>query len=299
MNPIKEENMLRQAVRKTPRKPVRKPVKQAAKAAQKTPTTATTQSFTPRITSFVNHLGSFVEQRKKQTSTKDPIYKRLSTIHSGLKKELKKKNILNPTTAKHIKSLTPALRGVTKLPANIKGQAGKLMNFIRAEVNKDVLAFVAQFKTMLMPFQKELSKLEKELNANVKKAQSGKIQWKMDPSVKQHMNALNSHFTRYKKKWLARLSKINLNSNKQVQAQVKGLKKLIDDVQKSISRNQTIVNRYAKSVKPRAGYKTQALMNVNEIKPLESNLKNIDTACEKYRMKAEYFVDQLKAIKLF
>lgn len=295
--------MLRQAVRKAPRKTVRKPIKRAAAkkrvAAKKTSTPITTPIFAARMKTFVNNLGSFVDQRKKHFTTKDPIYKRLNAIHTNLNRELKKKNILNPTAAKHLKSLTPALRSVTKLPANIKGQVGKLMNFIRAQVNKDVLALLNHFKGLLTPLQTELNKLNLRLLADIKSANTKKILWKVDPSLRTRINAINTRLNRYRTKWFNRLNKINLHGNAQVKAQVKALKKQIDEIQSTLKKNQTIISRYAKQPKARKGFKIQALMNANQMKTLESKMNNIDTVCEKARIKVEHFWDQLKAIKLF
>lgn len=295
--------MLRQAVRKAPRKSVRKPIKRAAAkkrvAAKKTSTPITTPIFAARMKTFVNNLGKFVDQRKKNFTMKDPIYKRLNAIHTKLNSELRKKNILNPMSAKHLKSLTPALRGVSKLPANVKGQVGKLMNFIRAQVNKDVLAMIKYFKGLLTPFQTELNKMNRSLMADIKKANAKKIQWKVDPSMKTRINAINTRLNRYRTKWFNRLNKINLHGNAQVKAQVKSLKKQIDEIQKTLKKNQTIISRYAKNPKARKGYNTKFLMTANQMKALESKMNNIDTVCEKARMKVEHFWDQLKAIKMF
>lgn len=295
--------MLRQAVRKAPRKSVRKPIKRAAAkkrvAAKRTSTPNTTPIFAARMKTFVNNLGKFVDQRKKHFTTKDPIYKRLNAIHTKLTSELKKKNILNPMSAKHLKSLTPALRGVSKLPANVKGQVGKLMIFIRAQVNKDVLALMKHFKGLLTPLQTELNKLNTRLLADIKKANAKKIQWKVDPSLRTRINAINTRLNRYRTKWFNRLNKVNLHGNAQVKAQVRALKKQIDEIQRTLRKNQTIISRYAKKPKARKGFTTKALMTAGQMKTLESKMNNIDTVSEKARMKVEHFWDQLKAIKLF
>jgi len=296
--------MLRQAVRKSPRKKVvRKPVKRAAAkkstAAKKTTSAIKKSLFIPRIETFVKNLGSFVDQRKKHFTTKDPVYKRLHAIHTSLQQELRKNNILNPSSAKHLKAVTPALRGVTKLPANVKGQVGKLMNFIRAQVNKDVLMMIRQFNSHLTPLHTELNKMHRSLEAGIKKAKTQKIQWKVDPSMKRRISALNTHLNRYRTKWFNRLNKMNLHGNAQIKTQVKALKKKIDEAQKLLRKNQTIINRYAKTPKTRKGYKTQFLMNATQMKALESKMKAIDTTCEKARMQVEHFWDQLKAVKMF
>lgn len=295
--------MLRQAVRKAPRKSVRKPIKRAAAkkrvAAKKTSSPITSPIFEARLKTFVNNFGAFVTQRKQHFTTKDPIYKRLNAIHTSLTAELRKNNILNPVSAKHLKALTPALRGITKLPANVKGQVGKLMNFIRAQVNKDVLALMKHFKGLLTPMQNELNKLNTRLMADIKKANTQKIQWKVDPALRTRINAMNTRLNRYRTKWFNRLNKINLHGNAQVKAQVKSLKNQIDEIQKTLKKNQTIISRYAKQPKARKGFKTQVLMTANQMKVLESKMNNIDTVCEKARMKVEHFWDQLKAIKLF
>lgn len=299
--------MLRQAVRKAPRKIVRSHVSRVNKTRKidkeagslSSSSAIATPIFIPRIKQFINNLGTFVAQRKKDFTTSDPIYKRLNTIHTSLVRETKKKNILNPNTAKNLKKLTPALRGVTKLPANVKGQVGKLAIFVRREVNKDVLALMKKFKGMIAPMQTELNKLEIQLQAHIKKTRNNNIQLKIDPSIKKRFNAINTNFNRYRTKWYKRLETIHTHGNRQVQAQVKSLKKQIDDLQKSLKRNMTIVNRYAKSVKPRKGFKTELMMNANHVKILESKWKNIDTECEKFRIKVEHIWDHLKAVKLF
>ncbi|CCB91165.1 putative uncharacterized protein [Waddlia chondrophila 2032/99] len=295
--------MLRQAVRKTPKKAVRKPLKRAVAKkhakAKKALTPAAKPIFIPRIKTFVSNLGSFIDQRKKNFSTKDPIYKRLYAIHSALQRELRKNHAFNPTTAKHLKALTPALRGVANLPANVKGQVGKLAIFIRSQVNKDVQALMKHFASLFTPLHHELSQLNKTLNADIKKAKTQKIQWKIDASIKRKIGALNTHFNRYKTKWFSRLNKISLHGNAQIKTQVKALKKQIEEAQKLLRNNQTIINRYAKTPKARKGYKTQFLMNENQMKTLESKMENIETTCEKARMQVEHFWDQLKAVKLF
>ncbi len=297
--------MLRQAVRKAPRKTVRRPasrVVKARKTVKKASTASSTNAtpiFVPRIKLFIKNLGAFVAQRKKHFTTKDPIYKRLNTIHSSLVSEMKKKNILNPNMAKGLKKVTPALRGVTKLPANVKGQVGKLAIFIRQQVNKDVLGLIAQFKSWLTPMSNELTKLEKQMLAQIKKSKSSNIQFKVDPALIKRFNAINTQLTRYRTKWFKRLNTINLHGNKQVQSQVKILKKQIDEMQKCLKRNITIAKRYSKAVKPRKGWKTGTLYTATQLKTLESKWKNIDTTCEKFRVEVENFWDHLKAIKLF
>ena len=295
--------MLRQAVRKSPRKTVRKPTKRTAAkkstAAKSTSTTVNTSTYLTRLKTFVDNLGSYVEQRKKNFSTKDPVHKKLHAIHSSLQRELKKKNAINPSTAKHLKALTPALRGVTKLPANVKGQVGKLMNFIRSEVNKEVMAQMKQFNSLITPMHDELSKLNKSLEADIKKVKNQKIQLKIDSSIKRRISALNTQMNRFKSKWFNRLNKINLHGNNQIKTQVKALKKKIEETQKLLGKNQTIVNRYAKTPKASKEQKTQILMKAGQVQSLESKMKNIDTTFEKSRIQFEHFCEQLKAVKMF
>ncbi len=295
--------MLRQAIRKAPRKTVGKSIKRTASkkrtAANKAAATSTTSFYIPKMKTFINNLGSFIAQRKKEFSANDPICKRLNTIHTALLRELKKTNPLNAVSAKHMKALVPSLRGVSKLPSNIKGQIGKLLIFIRSQVNKDVLALIKNFKSLLNPLQTELNKINKNLSADIKKAATKHIQWKIDPVLKKRINALNASFNRYRTKWFNRLNKMNLYGNTQIKSQVNSLKNQINEIQKLLKTNQTIVNRYAKTPKPRKGFKTQFLMNANQMKTIESKVDNIETACENVRMKVEHFWDQLKAIKLF
>lgn len=297
--------MLRQAVRKVPGETVRRPATRVVKAhktvKKASPATLAlaTPLFVPRIKLFINNLGAYVAQRKKLFTTNDPVYKRLNTIHSSLVRELKKKNIMTPNMAKEMKKLTPALRGVTKLPANVKGQVGKLAIFIRQQVNKDVLGFIAKSKTLLMPMNNELVKLEKQMLAQIKMTSTSNIQLKVDPALIKRFNALNTTLTCYRTKWFKRLNTISLHGNKQVQGQVKLLKKQIDDMQKCLKRNITIAKRYAKVVKPRKGMKIGKLYTASQMKTLESKMKLIDSTCESFRMKVEHFWDHLKAIKIF
>lgn len=281
------------------RKPTKRATAKKSTANKSTSTSTNQQSFIPKIKTFVDNLGSYVEQRKKNFSTQDSVYKRLHGIHSSLQRELKKKNALNPTTAKQLKSLTPALRGVSKLPANVKGQVGKLTNSIRAQVNKDVMAMIKKFNSQLTPLHNELSKLNSRIESDIKKANTQKIQWKVEPSLKKRISSLNTQMNRFRSKWFNRLNKINLHGNAQIKNQVKSLKKKIDDTQKLLKKNQKMIERYARMPKSQPLQKTKVLVSASQIKSLESKMNNIDKTCEKSRMETDHFVEQLKAVKMF
>lgn len=314
--------MVRLAVRKTPSRSMRSSIKSKAamktrtpakkstvkKSAAKKHTAAKKKSvkqtkfapvYIPRIKTLMNNLNSFILQRKKIYGAGDPVAKRLQTIQTALGKEMRKANVVNPYLAKSIRGITPSLRGVSNVPKAIRMNAPKLAKFIQEQVRKDVLKFITMMKSTLSPMQTELKKLEAQLNNHVKLAKSKKIQLKSDAALWRRFNTLNNNITKFRTKWFKRLNSIKMHGNKNIQTAVNQLKKQIDELQKSVRRNLTILKRYSKATKLKKGYKWQQILTAAQTKAFESKYNQINTSLEKFRIQVEQYLNQLKAVKLF
>lgn len=152
---------------------------------------------------------------------------------------------------------------------------------------------------MVNPLSTEFKKIEQQLNHDIKRAKTGKIQWKVDSALSRRFNTLNNNLSKFKTKWLKRWNSLMTYGNPQVKSAINKMKRQLDELQKASRRNMTLINRYAKTVKPQKGFKTQILFGASHLNPLESRFKMLEKECETYRMKAQQFVDQLKAVKVF
>src|SRR5688572_15021465 len=118
--------MLRQSVRKTTRKGVRRPAKRAAaattaksrKAVKRTAAqpTLNTPIFVPRIVTLNNNLKTYVERRIREHGPSDAVAKRLHTLQLNIGRELRKKNIINPSLTKYLGQIQSSVKGVTGVP---------------------------------------------------------------------------------------------------------------------------------------------------------------------------------------
>ena len=185
------------------------------------------------------------------------------------------------------------------MPKVLRISTPKLLRFIRDYVRRDVIKFITKLKTTIAPLQTEFKRLELYFQRELKRVKSNRIQYKIDPKIKSRFNTLNNNITKFKTKWYKRLNTLALYGNKNVQSAVKALKKQVDELQKSVRRNLTIINRYAKRVKPKKGYKIRPLFSANQVKIFESKWNRFNIDLEKYRTQVEYFFDQLKAIKIW
>jgi hypothetical protein len=271
------------------------PKKKAKKTASKA---ANTPVFAPRINALLNNVHAFAKQRKQKHGAKDTVANKLSVIHTAIGREMKKANMINPEMAKKLGQINLSLKGVPNVPNTLRISAPKLSRFIRDYVRKDVVAFIAKMKTIIAPMHTEFKKLETYFQKELKKIGANHIQYKIDPKIKSRFNTLNNNIAKFKVKWYKRLNTLALHGDKNVQHAVKSLKTQVDDLQKSVKRNLTIINRYAKRIKPRAGYKTQSLLSAGQTNTLESKWNHFNADAEKYRIKVEHFFDQLKAIKI-
>ncbi len=266
--------------------------KRAVKRAVLTPI------FAPRVKSLMNNLESLSKKRKKLHGPKDPVAKKLHSIQIAIGKELKKANAINQNMAKSLKSISPSIRGIKNVPQSIRMNAPKLAKFLREHVRRDVIKFLNGMKITLSPMQTELKRLELQLKRDLKKLKSNKIQFKVDPKLKGRFNTLNNNISKFKTKWNKRLNMLITHGNRNVQIAAKALKKQLDDMQKTLKRNLTIINRYAKSAKKKAGYKTQHLFTASQAKNFETKWNRMNKDLEQFRTKVEHFFDQLKAVKL-
>ncbi|MFQ5754419.1 MAG: hypothetical protein ACE5HI_20770 [bacterium] len=255
--------------------------------------------FVPRINSLLNNMHAFAKQRKQKYGAKDTVAKKLHTIHVAIGREMRKANIINPHMAKTLGQISGSLKGVPNVPQVLRISTPKLLRFIRDYVRKDVIKCIAKLKTMITPLQTEFKKLELYFQRELKKVKLNRIQYKVDPKIKSKFHTLNNNITKFKTKWYKRLNTLALYGNKNVQYAVKDLKKQVDDLQKSVRRNLTIINRYAKRVKPKAGHKTRHLFTAGQVRTFESKWNRFNIDLEKYRTQVEHFFDQLKAIKIW
>ncbi len=290
--------MLKLTVRKAPSKSTRRSVAPKS-AAQKTMTGIKTPIYQARIISFLNDFNAYLTQRRSQYGANDIVYKRLNKIHSTLTREMKKKQFITPVFARSWIALTPAFHGVTTIPVSVKSNISKLAAHIREQVRKDVVVFLGNFKTTLSAWQAELSKLDKEVVSNITKARRSKVQLAIDPTLKRRFLTVNRNFSTFKSKWYKHLNFLSTHGNKSIQLQVSGLKKQMELLQKSLKKNQTIINRYAKTVKPKVGYKKVHLLTASHVNGVESKGKKFAAELDERRQHVLHFIDQLKAVKQF
>jgi hypothetical protein len=256
-------------------------------------------AFIPRIKTMMNNLNLLIKRRKKEFGPNDRIAKSLSKIQSTISKEIKKNIALNPSLVRHIKKVGPTLRNISKTPAALKGIAPKLGKFLRDHARREAKTFLNNVNKTLAPMQRELNRLETKLNASVKKARSQKIQWKVTPKLRARMKMLNNKINRFKKSYGKQLTALATHGNQEVKRAVIGIKKQLDECQRCISRNVTILNRYSGAKKAKKGFKTKPLFTAKQAQTMESKWNQIKKHADQTRGQFKRFVEQLKAIKLF
>ncbi|NGX43447.1 MAG: hypothetical protein K940chlam7_01744 [Chlamydiae bacterium] len=297
--------MVRLATRKAPQKKARYSVAKKSATAKKAVRTTKAKKvakkavvtpviIVPRFNTLLKNLNSFAVIRKRKYGAKDAVARRLITIHTALGHEIRKANIINPNTAKFMKQIPVSLKGVSGVPAALRVDLPKFKSYIRDYVKKDVIAFINYAKKMIVPIQSDFVKLESLLKRNLK---TKKVLWKVDPAIKRRFITLNTNLIKFKTLWFKRLNTLALNGDNNVKIAVKALKKQIDQYHVIVRKNLAIINRYAKVVKPKAGYKIQPLFTAAQVNAFESKWKHFYADLEKNRIKVEYFFDQLKAIK--
>lgn len=255
--------------------------------------------FLPRIESLLKNLQTYSNQRKRQHGASDNVAKKLQIIHTAVGREIRKKNIINLGMAKNLNQILLSLRGVPNVPQALRHSIPKLTQFLRDNVRKDVTGFINEMKKILTPLQNDCKKLEAQLQKELKLTKKQHIQCKIDPSLKRRFNTLSNNLSKLKSMWFKHLNKISLHGNKNIQTVVKGLKRELEDLQKHVKKNLTIINRYAKPLKLRAGHKAQLLFTAEQMKNLESKWNHTQADLKKNHINCEHLCEQLKAIKLF
>lgn len=295
----------------TPSQPARKPAKRstsatkitkktvAKKAVSKKATEVKASVYAPKIQTLLGTIEGYVAQRRKAKGPQDLVAKRLHAISTQLESHLSKANAINPDFAKNLVKVNPSLRGIANVPQTLRSGPQKLSKYLREHVRKNVMNFLNNAKRSLAPIHSELKKLETQFNRQVKAGKGKKIQFRVDPSISKKFAQINSNITRFRNTWGKHLSTLALHGNAQMKTSVRAIKKQMDEIQKLIQRNVTIMNRYTKAAARKAGYRVQQLANNNHVKAVETRFNNIHNELESAKAQVLHYFDQLKAIKLF
>lgn len=248
---------------------------------------------------LLNSIEGFIENRKESYGVSDSVAKRMQTIHNTLKREFKKKNFINPMSAKCINQINPALRGVSNVPQSLRKNTENLKKFMKTHAHSEVEKFNIQMKKMLLPAVNELKKLEKELVKEVTKARNMNALPRVNPILKQRFNSLMRQFVTFRTYWLKHFNKLRLHGTKTIQASINQIKSLLDEKQREFNRNLTILNRYAKNIHHAAEAKTHQIFTPTFIKGLEWKWNQMSNETDKYKKEMNRYFEQLRIAKNF
>lgn len=164
-----------------------------------------------------------------------------------------------------------------------------------SKASHTVPSFIGEFKKSMTPMLSELNRSEMNLKKLVKSAKSNKWILKTESTIQRRFHTLSTQMAKFKTTWFAKWNSFNRYANKQTQSAVRQLKSEIETVRKSIKRNLTILNRYAKARAKKAGWKTHSTFSSIQMRSLEQKFHSIQTHSSKYRLKMEQTLKQMKA----
>lgn len=211
---------------------------------------------------------------------------------------MRKTNVMNPQMIQSLATLRKTLGGMPTAPKALRNYFLTLARFFKESVRRDAKTFIAGFQRLLNPIHRELQFLELELKRNLKTAKGSRVSFRVDPSILRQLNAFNSQIKRFRAKWFARINRFAQHGSRDVARQVEGLKNQIQDLQRLVARNISLINKCKKFKYSKARPNTKTIITKSTITKHQNNWKKVEKEFDQFRIPVERFVEQLRAVKI-
>jgi hypothetical protein len=252
-----------------------------------------------KVKAMTNSLNDFIRLRKRNYGANDVVAKRLQTINTAIGREIRKSNFINPTFARQLNALAPALRGVPNVPANLRNNVNTIKKFLKAHSHKGITSSHTKMSKMITPFHAELKRLDTQLNSQIRRAKGLNAQPRVNPILKQRFSALQRKFNTFKSHWVQNLNKQRMHGTRSMNSSSNQIKKNLEEMNRSLNKNLNLLNRYAKTNRNQIGSKGHHIINANSMKNLEAKWNPVTKEHVNFKRDMPRHLDRLRTTKHF